>query len=89
MPPCEKSVIISFRHAEAHSDAGRVCTLAEAERERTSEVVEMTNGLIAGNRVPQKLGINLKQVLDIHLLTLMPVKLLLKVCRCIFCTLQH
>jgi transcriptional regulator with GAF, ATPase, and Fis domain len=27
---------------------GRVCTLAEAEREHISEVVEMTNGLIAG-----------------------------------------
>jgi transcriptional regulator with GAF, ATPase, and Fis domain len=25
-----------------------VCTLAEAEREHISEVVEMTNGLIAG-----------------------------------------
>ena len=27
---------------------GRVCTLAEAEREHISEVVEMTEGLIAG-----------------------------------------
>ena len=31
-----------------HSDVGRVCTLAEAERVHISEVVEMTNGLIAG-----------------------------------------
>jgi transcriptional regulator with GAF, ATPase, and Fis domain len=31
-----------------HSDVGKVCTLAEAEREHISEVVEMTNGLIAG-----------------------------------------
>ena len=29
-------------------DLGRVCTLAEAEREHISEVVEMTSGLIAG-----------------------------------------
>jgi transcriptional regulator with GAF, ATPase, and Fis domain len=29
-------------------DVGKVCTLAEAEREHISEVVEMTNGLIAG-----------------------------------------
>jgi transcriptional regulator with GAF, ATPase, and Fis domain len=33
---------------KVHSDVGRVCTLAEAEREHISEVVEMTNGLIAG-----------------------------------------
>jgi transcriptional regulator with GAF, ATPase, and Fis domain len=33
---------------EPHSDTGRVCTLAEAEREYISEVLEMTNGLIAG-----------------------------------------
>jgi transcriptional regulator with GAF, ATPase, and Fis domain len=31
-----------------HSDTGRVCTLAEAEREYISEVLEMTRGLIAG-----------------------------------------
>ena len=31
-----------------HSDTGRVCTLAEAEREYISEVLEMTSGLIAG-----------------------------------------
>jgi formate hydrogenlyase transcriptional activator len=30
------------------SDVRKVCTLAEAEREHISEVVEMTNGLIAG-----------------------------------------
>ena len=30
------------------SDVGRVCTLAEAEREHISEVMEMTSGLIAG-----------------------------------------
>ena len=30
------------------SHVGRVCTLVEAEREHISEVVEMTNGLIAG-----------------------------------------
>jgi transcriptional regulator with GAF, ATPase, and Fis domain len=30
------------------SHVGKVCTLAEAEREHISEVVEMTNGLIAG-----------------------------------------
>src|SRR6202046_2155689 len=30
------------------SHVGRVCTLAQAEREHISEVVEMTNGLIAG-----------------------------------------
>ena len=30
------------------SDLGRVCTLAEAEREHISEVVEMTHGVIAG-----------------------------------------
>jgi hypothetical protein len=29
---------------------GEECTLAEAEREHISEVVEMTNGLIAGQR---------------------------------------
>jgi formate hydrogenlyase transcriptional activator len=31
-----------------HSDPGRLFTLAEAEREYISEIVEMTNGLIAG-----------------------------------------
>src|SRR5580692_2753799 len=30
------------------SHVGRACTLAEAEREHISEIVEMTNGLIAG-----------------------------------------
>ena len=34
--------------ASPNSQVGRVCTLAEAEREHISEVVEMTNGLIAG-----------------------------------------
>jgi formate hydrogenlyase transcriptional activator len=34
--------------SKVRSDVGRVCTLAEAEREHISEVVEMTNGLIAG-----------------------------------------
>jgi transcriptional regulator with GAF, ATPase, and Fis domain len=33
---------------EARCRAKRVCTLAEAEREHISEVVEMKNGLIAG-----------------------------------------
>jgi transcriptional regulator with GAF, ATPase, and Fis domain len=33
---------------EPHSDTRRVCTLAEAERQYISEVLEMTNGLIAG-----------------------------------------
>jgi transcriptional regulator with GAF, ATPase, and Fis domain len=31
-----------------HSDMGRVCTLAETEREHIADVMEMTNGLIAG-----------------------------------------
>ncbi len=35
-------------NSSPHPDMGRVCTLAEAEREHISEVVEMTNGLIAG-----------------------------------------
>jgi transcriptional regulator with GAF, ATPase, and Fis domain len=39
---------ISRETAEPHSDMGRVCTLAEAEREHIAEVVGMTNGLIAG-----------------------------------------
>src|ERR1700677_4086518 len=34
--------------APPKSRVGRACTLAEAEREHISEVVEMTNGLIAG-----------------------------------------
>jgi formate hydrogenlyase transcriptional activator len=34
--------------SEPHSDTGGVCTLAEAEREYISEVLVMTNGLIAG-----------------------------------------
>jgi transcriptional regulator with GAF, ATPase, and Fis domain len=38
----------SSRNSTPDSDVGRVCTLAEAEREHISEVVEMTNGLIAG-----------------------------------------
>jgi formate hydrogenlyase transcriptional activator len=49
------SPLIGMSHEDAnsgnpnpHSDVGRVCTLAEAEREHISEVVEMTNGLIAG-----------------------------------------
>jgi formate hydrogenlyase transcriptional activator len=36
------------RNSKPPSDVGRVCTLAEAEREHISEVVEMTSGLIAG-----------------------------------------
>ncbi len=40
--------VASLRNSTLNSDAGRVCTLAEAEREHISEVVEMTNGLIAG-----------------------------------------
>jgi formate hydrogenlyase transcriptional activator len=35
-------------NSKPDSDVGRVWTLAEAEREHISEVVEMTNGLIAG-----------------------------------------
>jgi len=35
-------------NAKPHSDVGRVCTLVEAVREHISEVVAMTNGLIAG-----------------------------------------
>ena len=38
----------SAGNSNSHSDVGRVCTLAEAERVHISEVVEMTNGLIAG-----------------------------------------
>jgi DNA-binding NtrC family response regulator len=38
----------SLGNPEPHSDVGRVCTLAEAEREHISEVVGMTNGLISG-----------------------------------------
>ena len=38
----------SSGNVKPDSDLGRVCTLAEAEREHISEVVEMTNGLIAG-----------------------------------------
>jgi hypothetical protein len=39
---------LGISSSELHSEAGRVCMLAEAEREHISEVVEMTNGLIAG-----------------------------------------
>jgi formate hydrogenlyase transcriptional activator len=35
-------------NSKPHSDTGRVCTLAETEREHISDVLEMTNGLIAG-----------------------------------------
>src|SRR2546425_9865108 len=35
-------------NSEPHSDVGRLCTLAEAERERVLEAVEMTEGLIDG-----------------------------------------
>jgi len=38
----------SSGNSRPHSDLRRVCTLAEAEREHISEVVEITNGLIAG-----------------------------------------
>jgi transcriptional regulator with GAF, ATPase, and Fis domain len=38
---------LSSGNSKPDSDLGRVCTLAEAEREHISEVVEMTNGLIA------------------------------------------
>ena len=37
-------------NSRPRSDTGRVCTLAEAEREHISEVVKMTNGLIASKR---------------------------------------
>src|SRR5216683_618235 len=50
--------VASLRNSTLNSDAGRVCTLAEAEREHISEVVEMTNGLIAGKRgAAQVLGV--------------------------------
>jgi formate hydrogenlyase transcriptional activator len=35
-------------NSSPHPDLGRVCTLDEAQRAHISEVVEMTNGLIAG-----------------------------------------
>jgi transcriptional regulator with GAF, ATPase, and Fis domain len=38
----------SSRNSKPDSRAARVCTLAEAEREHISEVLQMTNGLIAG-----------------------------------------
>jgi formate hydrogenlyase transcriptional activator len=37
-------------NSSPHPDLGRVCTLAEAQRAYISEVVERTNGLIAGKR---------------------------------------
>jgi len=37
-------------NSKLRSDTGRVCTLAEAEIEHISEVVKMTNGLIASKR---------------------------------------
>jgi formate hydrogenlyase transcriptional activator len=48
----------SSENSKPVSDTGRVCTLVEAEREHISEVVEMTNGLIAGKRgAAQVLGV--------------------------------
>jgi len=48
----------SSENSKSRSDTGRVCTLAEAVREHISEVVEMTNGLIAGKRgAAQVLGV--------------------------------
>src|SRR5216683_1804971 len=48
----------SSENSKPRSDTGRVCTLAEAEREHISEVVEMTNGLVAGKRgAAQVLGV--------------------------------
>jgi transcriptional regulator with GAF, ATPase, and Fis domain len=44
----EGSAIRASLALAAGVHVGRVCTLAEAEREHISEVVEMTNGLIAG-----------------------------------------
>jgi formate hydrogenlyase transcriptional activator len=45
-------------NSNPHAEGGRVCTLAEAEREHIAEVVEMTNGLIAGKRgAAQVLGV--------------------------------
>jgi formate hydrogenlyase transcriptional activator len=38
----------SSGNSRPHSDLGRAFTLVDAERERISEVVQMTNGLIAG-----------------------------------------
>jgi hypothetical protein len=38
----------SSEDSRPHADVGPVFTLAEAEIEHISEVVEMTNGLIAG-----------------------------------------
>jgi formate hydrogenlyase transcriptional activator len=65
------------RNSKEHSDVGRECTLAEAEREQILEIAEMTDGLIDGEGgaaeilgVPpstlrsrmKKLGIKLTQV---------------------------
>jgi formate hydrogenlyase transcriptional activator len=50
-PPAPREVSFaagSPGHSEPLSEVGRVCTMAEAEREHISGVVEMTNGLIAG-----------------------------------------
>jgi transcriptional regulator with GAF, ATPase, and Fis domain len=38
----------SSENSKPHSHAGRARTLAESEKEHISEVVQMTNGLIAG-----------------------------------------
>jgi transcriptional regulator with GAF, ATPase, and Fis domain len=38
----------SSEDSNPQSEVGRVCTLAEAEREHIAEVVEITNGMIAG-----------------------------------------
>jgi transcriptional regulator with GAF, ATPase, and Fis domain len=38
----------SLGNSKPHSHVGRVRTLAEAEKEHISEVVQMTNGVIAG-----------------------------------------
>jgi hypothetical protein len=41
-------------NSKPQSDVGRVFTLIDAEREHISEVVEMTNGLIAARAVPRR-----------------------------------
>ena len=47
-PDISSDEAASSKFAEVRCGGRRVCTLAEAEREHISEVVEMKNGLIAG-----------------------------------------
>jgi formate hydrogenlyase transcriptional activator len=50
IPPLNGSAhaAASLGNCKPHSHAGRACTLAEAEKEHISVIVEMTKGLIAG-----------------------------------------